>query len=60
MTVLLAAHNVTLGFWKKGVMDAYLRICAVARSVRDLIWIVCRPRSVSEIAAQIDNTVPEQ
>ena len=28
--VLLAAHNVKSGCWKKGVMDSYLRTCAVS------------------------------
>jgi len=51
MAVLLAAHNVSLGFWKKGVMDAYLRTCPVATPVRDLIWVVCCPGSISEIAS---------
>ena len=31
--VMLAAHNVTTGVWNKGVMEAYLRTCAVAGSV---------------------------
>jgi hypothetical protein len=60
MAVLLAAHNVSLGFWKKGVMDAYLRTYAVATSVRDLIWIVCRPGSISKIALQPENAVLEE
>jgi len=53
--VLLAAHNVKSGCWKKGVMDSYLRTCAVATSVRDLIWMVCRPGSLVANAIQNEN-----
>ena len=60
MAVLLAAYNVSLGYWKKGVMDTCLRTCVVARSPRDLIWIVYHPASVSEIAPQLETTIPEQ
>ena len=35
--VLLAAHNVGPSDWKKGVMDTWLRSCAVAVSVRNNI-----------------------
>ena len=43
--VRLAAHNVTVGVWNKGVMDAYLRTCSVAGSVCNNIWSRCRPQS---------------
>ncbi len=33
-----AAYNVASGLWNKGVMDTYLRTCAVAKSVRQHIW----------------------
>ena len=36
--VLFAAYNVTAGIWNKGVMDTYLRSCAVAKSVQELVW----------------------
>jgi len=60
MAVLLAAHTVSLDFWKKGVMDAYLCTCAVATSARDLIWIVYRPGSVAKIASQLENAISEE
>ena len=43
--VLFAAHNVSVGAWNKGVMEAYLRTCSIAGSVRDNIWRSCRPSS---------------
>ena len=41
-------------------MDAYVRTCTVAMSVRDLIWNVCRSGSLSEIASQLENAVSEE
>ena len=60
MAVFLAARNVKSGCWNKGVMDSYLRMCAVATSVRDLIWMVCRPESlvVNAIQNENDNELP--
>ena len=43
--MLLVAHNVSEGFWNKGVMNAYLRTCSVATSVRDNLWHRCKKKS---------------
>ena len=40
--VLFAAHNVREGVWNKGVMDVYLRTCAIATSVRENLWRVAK------------------
>ena len=45
--VAVATHNVTLGVWNQGVMEAYLCSCAVATSVRVIIWRLCRPQKSS-------------
>ena len=34
-----AAWNVSTGDWNKGTMTAYLRTCAVAKSVRERVWV---------------------
>ena len=52
--VLLAAHNVTVGAWNKGVMDSYLRTCAIARSVRENLWKRCGPNAGNDMT---DNNV---
>ena len=36
--VLFATYNVTNGVWNKGMLDAYLRTCAVSKTVREYIW----------------------
>ena len=36
--VVFAAFNVGQGWWTRQVMEAYLRTCGVAASVRDKIW----------------------
>ena len=38
IAISFAAHNVSVGAWKKGVMVAYLRSCAVATPVRNNLW----------------------
>ena len=37
-------HNVQVGVWKKGEMDAYLRTCAISKSAHEHIWHTCRPQ----------------
>ena len=49
--VILAAHNVSAGVWNKGVMEAYLRTCSIAGSVRDNIWNKCRPITIARALA---------
>ena len=45
--VAVATHNVTLGVWNQGVMEAYLHSCAVATLVRVIIWRLCCPQKSS-------------
>ena len=45
-----AAHNVKAGVWNKGVMVDYLRSCAVAKSVRENLWVKCKPPTAKELA----------
>ena len=40
--VLLAVHNIRVGVWNEGIMDAYLCTCSVVWSIRDKIWARCR------------------
>jgi hypothetical protein len=44
-----AAHNVTVGCWKKGVMVDYLRSCSVSTSVRNNLWIKCKPPGAKDV-----------
>ena len=46
--VSYAAHNVSAGFWNKGVMTAYLRTCSVSKSLYNHVWKVCNPKSVND------------
>ena len=45
-----ASHNVKAGVWNKGVMVDYLRSCSVAKSVRDNLWVKCKPPTAKEPA----------
>ena len=38
-----------LGIWNKGVMEAYLRTCSIATTVRNNIWILCRHKITTNI-----------
>ena len=57
--IFFASHNVSVGAWKRCVIDAYLRSCAVSTSVRNNIWQECKPQRASaaqeESADDIDN-----
>ena len=48
--VKYAAHNVSAGVWNKGNMVDYLRSCAVAKSVRENLWVLCKPPTAKELA----------
>ena len=52
-----ASHNVKVGVWNKGVMVDYLRSCAVATSVRENLWVKCKPPGAKERAKnnQVDD-----
>ena len=45
LAVRFAVHNVSAGVWNKGVMEAFLRTCSIATSVRNNIWMKCRPKN---------------
>ena len=54
--VEFTVHNVRARIWNKGMMDAYLRTCAIPTSVREHVWRQCRPATFSEKSAEIEQT----
>ena len=50
-------HNVMLGIWNKGVMEAYLRTCSIATTVRTNIWNLCRPKRTTNIINEEETNV---
>ena len=54
--VEFTVHNVRARIWNKGMMDAYLRTCAISTSVREHVWRQCRPATSSEKSAEIEQT----
>ena len=51
--VTFASHNVAAGIWNKGVMNAYLRTCAIAESVRNKVWTISRGSDTDSDAAVV-------
>ena len=54
-----ASHNVKVGVWNKGSMVDYLRSCAVATSVRENLWVKCKPPSAKERAKNNHDNDPD-
>lgn len=47
-----AAYNVCSELWNKGMMDAYLRTCAISKRVRDNLWSVIKNRPAEDAIAE--------
>ena len=52
-----AAYHVDRGLWNKGNMDAYLRTCAIAKRVRDQLWVVVKNVSPEEVIESVDGEI---
>ena len=57
--MVFATWNVSTGVWNKSTMTAYLRTCAVAKSVRENVWVRNKPGATQNEDDEEDESVED-